>query len=66
MSLGLEQITEKLSARRTHVETLLSIGATRREAFRLPAQRAVKVGMMPVINAMMVVGLISLPGMMTG
>ncbi len=66
VSLGLERITEELSARRAQVETLLSLGATRWEAFRLPAQQAVRAGMMPVINAMTVVGLVSLPGMMTG
>jgi putative ABC transport system permease protein len=66
VSLGLERITEELSARRSQVETLLALGATRWEAFRLPAQQATKAGMMPVINAMTVVGLVSLPGMMTG
>ena len=66
VSLGLERITEELSSRRAQVETLLSLGASRWEAFRLPAQQAVKAGMMPVINAMTVVGLVSLPGMMTG
>jgi putative ABC transport system permease protein len=66
VSLGLERITEELLARRAQVENLLSLGATRWEAFRLPAQVAVKAGMMPVINAMTVVGLVSLPGMMTG
>ena len=66
VSLGLERITEELSARRAQVETLLCLGASRWEAFRLPAQTAVKAGMMPVINAMTVVGLVSLPGMMTG
>ena len=66
VSLGLERITEELSARRAQVETLLALGASRWEAFRLPAQQAVRAGMMPVINAMTVVGLVSLPGMMTG
>ena len=34
-------------------------------AFR-PIQQAVKTGLIPTINAMMVVGIVSLPGMMTG
>lgn len=42
VSLGLERITEELSVRRTQVETLLCLGASRWEAFRLPAQQAVK------------------------
>jgi putative ABC transport system permease protein len=66
VSLGLERITEELLVRRAQVETLLCLGASRWEAFRLPAQQAVKAGMMPVINAMTVVGVVSLPGTMTG
>ncbi|HUX26937.1 MAG TPA: iron export ABC transporter permease subunit FetB [Burkholderiales bacterium] len=66
VSLGLERITDELSARRAQVETLLSLGASRWEAFRPSAQQAIRAGMMPVINAMTVVGLVSLPGMMTG
>jgi putative ABC transport system permease protein len=42
------------------------MGATRWEAFRPAAQSAVRAGMTPVINAMSVVGIVSLPGMMTG
>ena len=48
------------------METLLALGATRWEAARQPIQQAVRTGMVPTINAMMVVGLVSLPGMMTG
>ena len=66
VSLGLERITEELQSRRDQIETLLALGATRWEAFRLPAQQAVRAGMMPMINAMSVVGIVSLPGMMTG
>jgi len=66
VSLGLERITEELNARRDQIETLLCLGATRWEAFRLPAQQAVRAGMMPMINSMSVVGIVSLPGMMTG
>ena len=66
VSLGLERITEELLVRRAQVETLLSLGASRWEAFRLPAQQAVKAGMIPVINALTVVGLVNLPGTMTG
>jgi len=66
VALGLERITGELQARREQIETLLALGATRWEAFRPPAQAAVRAGMMPVINAMSVVGIVSLPGMMTG
>ncbi len=44
----------------------MRLGATRWEAARQPMQHAVRTGMIPIINAMMVVGIVSLPGMMTG
>lgn len=66
ISLGMERMTEALLAQRGQVETLLALGATRWEAARLPAQQAVRAGMTPIINSMMVVGIVSLPGMMTG
>ncbi|RKP54823.1 ABC transporter permease [Pararobbsia silviterrae] len=66
VSLGLERMTEELTARRAQVETLLALGATRREAALASARIAVRAGMMPTLNQMTVVGLVSLPGMMTG
>lgn len=66
ISLGLDRLGEELAGRRDEVETLLTLGATRWEAARAPIQRAIRTGMIPIINSMMVVGLVSLPGMMTG
>lgn len=66
VALGMERITGELQSRRDQIETLLALGATRWEAFRPAAQAAVRAGMTPVINAMSVVGIVSLPGMMTG
>ncbi len=65
-SIGLNSFTETLVAQREQVESALALGATRWEAARLPLQQAVRTGMIPIINAMMVVGIVSLPGMMTG
>jgi putative ABC transport system permease protein len=65
-SIGLGAFTEALVTRRAEVDTLLSLGATRWEACRQPAQHAIRTGMTPIINSMMVVGIVSLPGMMTG
>ena len=45
---------------------LLSLGATRWEATREIIQRSVRVAMTPVLNQMNVVGIVSIPGMMTG
>ena len=66
VSLGLERMTGELIARRDQVDLLLSLGATRWEAARVPAVQAVRAGMIPTLNAMSVVGVVSLPGMMTG
>lgn len=51
---------------REKIELLLSIGASRWEATREAITKAVKIASMPIINQMSVVGLVSIPGMMTG
>ena len=66
ISLGLNTFTEALVRRQDEVEVLLALGATRWEAARGPTQHAVRTGLMPIMNSMMVVGIVSLPGMMTG
>jgi putative ABC transport system permease protein len=66
VSLAIERITDALTARRDRVEMALALGATRWEAARAPAREAVRAGMIPTLNQMSVVGVVSLPGMMTG
>jgi putative ABC transport system permease protein len=66
ISLTLDYLLEALSTRRAEVESDLALGATRWEAARRPIAEAVRRGMIPMINSMMVVGIVSLPGMMTG
>ncbi|VFN05026.1 MAG: putative ABC transport system permease protein [Candidatus Kentron sp. G] len=66
ISVGLSTFTESLVARRERIESLLALGASRWEAARGTIQHAVRTGMLPTINSMMVVGVVSLPGMMTG
>src|ERR1700722_9999814 len=66
VSLGLDRLGSELTGRRDQVEALLALGATRWEAARPLVQQAVRTGLIPTINAMMVVGIVSLPGMMTG
>jgi len=66
ISLGMDRFSSELAGKRVEVETLLALGATRWEAARGPMQEAVRTGMIPVINSMMVIGIVSIPGMMTG
>ncbi|MCU0525571.1 MAG: iron export ABC transporter permease subunit FetB [Elainella sp. Prado103] len=65
-SLALERFTDDLINRREQVESLLALGATRWEATQGLIQVAIRTGMTPTINQMMVMGIVSLPGMMTG
>jgi putative ABC transport system permease protein len=66
ISIGMNSFLESLVKDRHHIETKLALGATRWEAARESVQNAVRTGMIPIINAMTIVGIVSLPGMMTG
>ncbi len=65
-SLSLDRFMEDLTNRRQEIEALLTLGATRWEAAHQTIKEALRTGMIPTINSMMVMGLVSLPGMMTG
>ncbi|NER29771.1 MAG: iron export ABC transporter permease subunit FetB [Symploca sp. SIO1C4] len=65
-SLALDRFMEELNSHREQVEALLALGATRWEAAHGTVREALRTGMIPTINSMMVMGLVSLPGMMTG
>lgn len=66
MALTLERYLGDLEARAPEVELLLCLGATDREATASISAGAVRAGMIPSLNSMMGVGLVFLPGMMTG
>ena len=66
ISLGLEAAFEGFAADRERVEMLLAHGASRREASIDVIRRSVRRGLVPILNSMVAVGLISIPGMMTG
>lgn len=66
ISLSLDRFTAELTSRRAEVEALLSLGATRWEAARDSLRQALRAGLIPMLNAMLVAGIVSLPGMMTG
>ncbi len=66
VSLCLDHLLEAIAERRSQIEMELAHGATRWEAARSPLRQALRRGMIPIINSMSVVGLVSLPGMMTG
>ena len=66
VSLGLDRFLEGLFTQKEQVEMLLAHGATRWEACHRQVREAIRTGMIPITNSMMVMGIVSLPGMMTG
>lgn len=66
ISLSVERLGEELTAKRDQIDASLALGATRWEAARPAVRAAVQAGMIPIVNAMLVAGVVSLPGMMTG
>lgn len=66
ISLSLDRLLSDLVDRRQAVEARLALGASTWQAIHPWMQDAVRAGLVPIINSMMVVGLVSLPGMMTG
>lgn len=66
VSISLDQLLSDLVERRMEIEADLALGASAWEAAGEPLREVVRRGMIPTINAMLVVGIVSLPGMMTG
>ncbi len=66
VSLAMDSLLTELDEHKDRIEMELSLGATRWEAAREPLSEAVRRGMIPILNSMTVVGIVSLPGMMTG
>ena len=65
-SLFLNQMKREITASRGEVETLLALGAAPRQAIHELLKRSAKASMIPTIDGMKTVGLVQLPGMMTG
>ena len=66
ISLALEVLSGGLTRDRAAVEAQLALGATRWEAMLPVTRDALRSGLMPTVNAMAAIGIVSLPGMMTG
>ncbi|MGE5676406.1 MAG: ABC transporter permease [Mycobacterium leprae] len=64
--LLLNRLKAEMAARKGEVEVWLSLGATPRQATSVVFKNAVKAAMIPSIDALKTVGLVQLPGMMTG
>ena len=65
-SLVMARVRDEITTHRTLVEAALVFGADSRQAVAIHLQRALTVGMTPIVDSTKTVGLISLPGAMTG
>ncbi len=66
VALALDTLTNTASRERVAIEARLALGAPRQVAMQSVRRLALRMALMPTINAMAATGLVSLPGMMTG
>ena len=65
-ALAGERLQGELRARTAEVETRLALGFSGHEAMQPLVRSALRAAMIPTVNGMLTVGLVQLPGMMTG
>ncbi|HEY3376304.1 MAG TPA: iron export ABC transporter permease subunit FetB [Armatimonadota bacterium] len=65
-TLAVSRFAGDLRTRRLEVETALALGATAAQAVAPIRRDALRTAIIPSVNGMLVVGIVSLPGMMTG
>ena len=65
-AIAAERLTQSIRDNVGDIETYLALGATPRRACRKHLRDAVHAGLIPTVTAMMVAGIVKLPGMMTG
>lgn len=61
-----ERLASTISNSRLEIETHLSLGATPQQAVTAYRKASIYAGLIPNLNQMMIVGLVTLPGMLTG
>ena len=65
-SLAGDRLVSSIKQNHLEIETNLSLGATPKQAIFSYQKAAIFIGLMPILNNMLVVGLVSFPGMFTG
>jgi putative ABC transport system permease protein len=65
-SIAAERLAGEMAARGAEIEAYLALGATYQQASRQPVRQALRASLIPTVNGLMVVGIVTLPGMMTG
>ncbi|MCX7921705.1 MAG: iron export ABC transporter permease subunit FetB [Clostridia bacterium] len=66
VSLGIHRLVEGMNTQKHLIESALMLGATPKMAARQVANNAFDSAILPTINSMVGMGIVSLPGMMTG
>ncbi|NEQ28053.1 MAG: iron export ABC transporter permease subunit FetB, partial [Microcoleus sp. SIO2G3] len=65
-ALAGERLVSTINASQLEIETHLSLGATPQQAIVQYRKDAVRAGLIPTLNQMMVIGMVTLPGIITG
>lgn len=65
-ALAGERLVSTITSSRLEIETYLSLGATPQQAVTIYRKDAIRAGLIPTLNQMMVAGVVTLPGMITG
>lgn len=65
-SLAAERLASEIKDRRDELETAICLGATARQASQPAVRSAYRAALIPTVNTMAAMGIVSLPGMMTG
>jgi putative ABC transport system permease protein len=66
VSLGLDRISSDVKDKRGQIEAALSLGASPKKAMEGVVRKSVRASLIPIMNTMKVIGLVHLPGAMTG
>jgi len=66
IALGLDRLTQTSRQQRMVIESRLMLGQEWQQAIGEIRRDSIRSGLIPILNAMAVAGLVSLPGMMTG
>ncbi len=66
ITLGVERLVDGMKSGRDKIEAALMLGAQPREASRQAVNNAFSAAIIPTINSMVGMGIVFLPGMMTG
>src|SRR5262249_21754191 len=65
-AIAAERLHSEITARRAEIEAYLALGAHSRHASHAAVRQAMRASLIPTVNGLMVVGVVTLPGMMTG